>query len=167
MEHEGRLCHNDCVPVAIQWICENKLGDRIPASCAPNIEKIITVHADRNKNLEDDDLECGYFMQTLVHDNIVEEVEQFVIADEMSREVQTAAAWEKLMTMEGSVALFATLTLIDNGVPGHVIVCDLDTRSEKNKDGEIIMRDPQVSKNKQKINIQGFKENVLGYGILR
>ena len=123
LQHEGKLCFENCVPLAIRWICNKKVKETFPG-CAPQLEKIITVHADRNKKLVDEDLECGYFMETLVNHQIVKVVANWVIADEMM-DVQTTAAWEKLMTMDGSVVIFATLQPIESGVPGHVVVTDL------------------------------------------
>ena len=123
LEHDGKLCFENCVSLAIRWICNNKIKKKFPG-CAPQLEKIITVHADRKNKLLDKDLECDYFMETLVNDQIVKGVANCVIVDKMMN-VQITAAWEKLMTMDGSVVIFATLQPIESGVPGHVVVTDL------------------------------------------
>lgn len=164
-QHEGQVCKLNCVPLAIRWICNNKTEVKIPG-CACQLEKIITVDVDRNKKLVDEDLQCGYFMETLVNDQIVNGVANYIIADEIM-DVQITAAWEKLMTMNGSVAIFATF--FERGVPGHVVVYDLDTRTERTKNGKVMMCDPQDTKNErnQEIDFQKFKKQVVGCDELR
>ena len=137
----------------------NKIKEKFPG-CAPQIDTIIKVHADRNKKLVDEDLECGYSMETLTKLKIVEEVEEYVSPDE---------AWEKLMTMDSYVAIFATLQPIENGVPGHVVVYDLDTRTERTKDGKVMMCDPQDSNDEKckEMDFQEFKNQVVGCEKLR
>ena len=167
LEHEGKLCFKNCASLAIRWICNNKIKEKFPG-CAAQLKKIITVHAYRNEKLVNKDLECGYFMETLVNLQIAKGIANCLIVDEMM-DVQITAAWEKLMTVDGSVVIFATLQPIESGVPGHVVVYDLDTRTERTKDGKVMMCDPKDPNDERykEMDFQEFKKQVVGCDELR
>ena len=156
LQCEGQLCDMNCVSLAILWICKHKLELVNFFCCAPHFETLITLHACLEGKLPHMP-RCGHFMNTLQNVEIVRKVYEC----EMNGELEINEAWETLMKMNERVCILAKGKA--QGV-GHVVVCDLDTRTSKTKDGKVMFHDRQAllssGRRRVEMSLQKFIEYV-------
>ena len=162
LQCEGQLCDLNCVSLAILWICKHKLESMSSFCCAPHFETLITLHACLEGKLPHMP-RCGYFMNTLQHVEIVRKVYEC----EMNGELEINEAWETLMKMNERVCILAKGKA--QGV-GHVVVCDLDTRTSKTKDGKVMFHDRQAllssGRRRVEMSLQKFIEYVNNVSLM-
>ena len=156
LQREGQLCKMNCVALAIRWICKNKTGIKI-SGCACQLVTIITAYAVENGKRIKQDLGCGHFMERLVCLGIVKlpDDNQYVFGHKMNKETVIKKAWNNLMTMDEKVCILGTRNLWGGG---HVVVCDLDTRTSKTTDGKAMFYDPQARTSDGKENLMSLKD---------
>ena len=170
LQREGQICKMNCVALAIRWICKTKTEMKI-SGCAGQLVTIITAHAVENgKHIKQDlgHLGCGHFMERLMCLGIVKSPRdnEYVFVDVTSKELVAKKAWKKLMTMKERVCILGTRNMMGDG---HVVVCDLDTRTSNNMDGKVMFYDPQAPTSVEKeypMNLYDFVEHVIDcYGL--
>ena len=156
LQCEGQLCDMNCVSLAILWICKHKLESMNFIFCAPQFVILITLHAFLEGKLPHMP-RCGYFMNTLQNVEIVRKVYEC----EMNGELEINEAWETLMKMNERVCILAKCNAQGEG---HVVVCDLDTRTSKTKDGKVMFHDrqalPSSGRRRVEMSLQKFIEYV-------
>ena len=123
---KGELCDKNCVLCSLLWICHEKLN---VYPCGRHLEKILTIHAEREKPLTSDQLRCDELMHILKIGKIVNVIldrkyHTSVKRDDTPDEI--AEAWQKLMTTDEKylVVMVGFKFSVANRA-GHCVVCDL------------------------------------------
>ena len=162
LQCEGQQCDMNCVSLAILWICKHKLESMNFFCCAPQFETLITLHAYLEGKLPHMP-RCGYFMNTLQNVEIVRKVCEC----EMNGILEIKEAWETLMKMNERVCILAKWNAQGEG---HVVVCDLDTRTSKTKDGKVMFHDRQAllssGRRRVEMSLQKFIEYVNNVSLM-
>ena len=156
LQREGQICNFNCVALAIRWICKNKTEVKI-SGCACQLVTIITAYAVENGKRVKQDLGCGHFMERLVCLGIVKlpDDNQYIFGHKMNKKTIIKKAWNNLMTMDKKVCILGTRNPRGGG---HVVVCDLDTRTSKTTDGKVMFYDPQARTSDGKENLMSLKD---------
>ena len=142
LQREGQICKMNCVALAIRWICKTKTEVKI-SGCTSQLVAIITAHAVEKKKQIKQYLGCQHSMERLVCVGIVKlpRDNEYVFVDEINKELVAKKAWKKLMTMKERVCILGTRNMMGDG---HVVVCDLETRTSNSMDGKVMFYDPQA-----------------------
>ena len=158
LQREGQICKMNCVALAIRWICKTKTEVKF-SGCTSELVAIITAHAVENGKHIKQDLGCGHFMERLMCLGIVKlpRDNEYVFVDEINKELVAKKAWEKLMTMKERVCILGTRNMMGDG---HVVVCDLDTRTSNSMDGKVMIHDPQAPTSVEKEYLMGLDDFV-------
>ena len=167
LQREGQICNMNCVALAIRWICKTKTEVKI-SGCTSHLVTIITAHAVENGKHTKQDLGCGHFMERLMCLGIVKlpRDNEYVFVDVINKELAAKKAWKKLMTMKERVCILGTRNMMGDG---HVVVCDLDTRTSNSMDGKVTIHDPQAPTSVEKeclMSLDDFVAHVIDcYGL--
>ena len=134
-----QVCSQNCASGVIHWICENKLG--WDSLCSIQIERICFVEAGKKENVETV-VECKRMWQIYEECGVLDLLDHYAFPDETNAKLEMInEAWNKIMTSNEEVLVLGkTNPKADGG--GHLVVCDLKTKTE---DGYEIC-DPQIDK---------------------
>ena len=134
-----QVCSQNCASGVIHWICENKLG--WDSLCSIQIERICFVEAGKKENVETV-VECKRMWQIYEECGVLDLLDHYAFPDETNAKLEVInEAWNKIMTSNEEVLVLGkTNPKADGG--GHLVVCDLKTKTE---DGYEIC-DPQIDK---------------------
>ena len=134
-----QVCSQNCASGVMHWICENKLG--WDSLCSIQIERICFVEAGKKENVETV-VECKRMWQIYEECGVLDLLDHYAFPDETNAKLEMInEAWNKIMTSNEEVLVLGkTNPKADGG--GHLVVCDLKTKTE---DGYEIC-DPQIDK---------------------
>ena len=140
LQQKGELCDKDCVLCSLLWICHEKLGIY---PCGRHLEKIITSETQQQYGITlREHLCCGNFMYMLMKCGIIndaEHIKTYKIPDDINK------AWKELMDIDAK----NLVVMVGRGFSkhlGHCVVCDLETRNQK--DGLLTYHDLQQDESK-------------------
>ena len=134
-----QVCSQNCASGVIHWIFENKLG--WDSLCSIQIERICFVEAGKKEHVETV-VECKRMWQIYEECGVLDLLDHYAFPDETNAKLEMInEAWNKIMTSNEEVLVLGkTNPKADGG--GHLVVCDLKTKTE---DGYEIC-DPQIDK---------------------
>ena len=151
LQEKGELCDKDCVLCSLLWICHEKLGIY---PCGRHLEKIITSETQREHGITyREELCCGNFMYMLKKCGIIDDAENiktYIIPDDINK------AWKELMDIDTKNLVVMVGRRFSKHL-GHCVVCDLETRNQK--DGLLTYHDLQQDESKTG-NIKDFRNLV-------
>ena len=141
LQEKGVVCKMDCVITVLTFVCYLKLDN--VRLCSRYLENLIVYNATLTckKKIVKRHLLCSKSLSLLKDCEIVRKKPKYTAeyGSEMNRNDQIDKAWEILEQSEGNAKVMIVARKFKN-TTGHVIVCDLESKTEDNR---LTFYDPQ------------------------